>query len=196
MPYKYFISYKAFESFNAEPEYPLLEMGSPVNEGLFDKLGSMFSKLTELFKNPEKLIKSVQASVTEAGDKAKKFLPKPVKINDTVLITMGDGKNSALDFSIAFTKICDLPDGSGLFQITGTTSPTMLKALAGSNKEEDLTKNTVMAMISPQGFQKGEPATMKLLKNVLPNGQDYITKSLFTGAVPDADVEKMLVKVK
>ena len=196
MPYKYFISYKAFESFNAEPEYPLLEMGSPVNEGLFDKLGSMFSKLTELFKNPEKLIKSVQASVTEAGDKAKKFLPKPVKINDTVLITMGDGKNSALDFSIAFTKICDLPDGSGLFQITGTTSPTMLKALAGSNKEEDLTKNTVMAMISPQGFQKGEPATMKLLKNVLPNGQDYITKSLFTGAVPDADVEKMLAKVK
>ena len=196
MPYKYFIDYKAFESFNAEPEYPLSKMGSLVNEGLFDKLGSMFSKFTDLFKKPEDLNKSIQAAVTEAGDKAKKFFPKPVKINDTIMITMSDGKDNTLDFSIAFTKLCDLPDGSGLFQITGTTSPTMLKALTGSDKEGDLTKNTVMAMISSQGFQKGEPATMKILKNVFPNGQDYITKSLFTGAVPDSDVEKILAKSK
>jgi hypothetical protein len=110
-------------------------------------------------------------------------------------VIMGDGKNSATDFSIGFSKLADLPDGSGLFQITGTTSPEMLKALTGTDKNEDLTKENVMALISPNGFEKGKVATMRLLKNITP-GKDYVTKSLVLGAVPVLDVEKKLTNLK
>jgi endonuclease III-like uncharacterized protein len=92
--------------------------------------------------------------------------------------------------------MADLPDGSGIFQISGTTSPEMLKALAGSDKIEDLSKNSVMAIIAPAGFEKGKPATMRLLKNIVPGGKDYVTKSVMVGAVSEIEVEKTLAKVK
>jgi hypothetical protein len=112
------------------------------------------------------------------------------------MVVMGDGKNSALDFNIAFTKVADLPDGSGLFQIAGTTSKEMLQALVKSDKIEELAKNSVMAMIAPAGFEKGKIATMKLLKNVLPAGKDYVTKALVQGTVPKTEVDKTLLKIK
>ena len=187
--------FKTYESFSRETEHSLLEAGNAVNEGLFDRLLSSFQRITNLFsKDPEKLKKSTQAAVTETG--MTKFDPKAFKVNDTVMITMGDGKTSALDLSMALTKLADLADGSGLFQMVGTTSLPMLKGLVPSGKVEDLTKDSVMVMIAPAGFEKGKPMTMKLLKNILPDGKDYITKDLFTGAATDAAVEKIMTKVK
>lgn len=185
---------KNFESFNKPSS--LDSMGTSVNEGMFDKLTSLFSRITNLFVDKEKLTKSVEATMTEAGDKAKIFSPKAIKNGDTTMVVLGDGKAASTDFSVAFTKLADMPDGSGLFQISGTTSDEMLKALTGTGVEEDLSKNSVMAILSGTSFVKGKPATMKLIKNMIPGGKDYLTKMVFVGAVSDAEVEKTLSKVK
>ena len=189
------LNVKKFNAFN-EQEEPLFVMGyavEPVNETFFSGL---FAKIAGLFKDKEKLTKSVEATVTEAGDKAKMFSPKTYKTGETVMVVLGDGKTASTDFSIAFTKMADLQDGNGLFQIVGTTSPEMLKSLAGSDKEEDLALNNVMAIVTPTSFTKGKPATMKLVKNMIPGGKDYLTKSVFVGAVTELDVEKTLTKIK
>jgi hypothetical protein len=185
---------KKFESFNEAASFE--SMGEAVNEGLFDKLKTLYSKITSLFKDKEKLSNAVQATVTDAGDKAKTFSPKQVKVGATTMVVLGDGKQAATDFSIAFTKLADMPDGSGLFQITGTTSPEMLKALVGTDKEEDLSVNSVMALVSSTSFVKSKPATIKLIKNMLPGGKDYLTKALFIGAVPELEIEKKLTTIK
>jgi hypothetical protein len=185
---------KKFGAFNEDNSFE--SMGEAINEGLFDKLKTLYSKITNLFKDKEKLTKAVQATVTDAGDKAKTFSPKQVKVGATTMVVLGDGKASATDFSIAFTKLADMADGSGLFQITGTTSPEMLKALTGTDKEEDLALNSIMALVSATSFIKGKPATIKLLKNMLPGGKDYLTKALFMGAVPGLEIEKKLTTIK
>ena len=169
---------------------------SSVNEALFAKLTSMFSKVTMLFKDPIKAKKSIDAAVISAGSKGGKFLPKSVKINETYMVAMGDGKNPANDFSIAFTKLADLPDGSGLFQISATTSSAMTKGLVGTDKIADLAKNSVMALISSVGFEKGKIATMIILKNIMPGGKEYVTKSFVVGAVPATVVQAVLSKQK
>jgi hypothetical protein len=190
---------KTFENFEVKDIQPinetLLESGEAVNEGLFDKLTSMFSKFIPLFKDAEKLKKATTTTITQAGPKALKLIPKAYKPNESIMLVLGDGKNSALDFNISMTKLADLPDGSGLFQITGASSPQMIKALAGTDKIEDLSKNSVMAMISPMGLEKGKIATMKLLKNILPGGKDYVTKTFVQGVVPMIAVEANIKKV-
>jgi hypothetical protein len=188
------IEVKSFNSFNESSS--LDHFGTPVNEGLFDKLKTFFSKVTGMFTDKEKLSKSVESTVTQAGDKAKIFTPKSIKDGDTTMVVLGDGKTSATDFTVAFTKLSDLPDGSSLFQISGTTSEEMLKALTGTNKNEDLALNSVMAILTAGSFTKGKPATMKLLKNMIPGGKDYLTKAVFIGAVPNVEVEKTMAKVK
>ena len=190
---------KTFENFEVKDIQPineaLLESGEAVNEGLFDKLTSMFSKFIPMFKETEKLKKATTTTVTQAGSKALKLIPKAYKPNESIMLVLGDGKNSSLDFNISMTKLADLPDGSGLFQITGSSSPQMIKALSGSDKIEELAKNSVMAMISPMGLEKGKVATMKLLKNILPGGKDYITKTFVQGVVPMTAVEANMKKV-
>jgi hypothetical protein len=171
--------------------------GDAVNEGLFDKLTSMFSKITGLFKDPAKLDKGIESTMQQLGEgKTKKFIPKQAKASESFIIQMGDPKKPETKYSMSLTKLADLPDGSGLFQITGTTSKEMLKALTGSEKIEDLAKNNVMTMISANGIEKGKTATMKLLKNVIPGGKDYITKVPVIGTVPGKDVETNIAKVK
>ena len=110
------LTVKKFETFNQDNSFE--SVGEAVNEGLFDKLKTYYSKITGLFKDKEKLTKAVQATVTDAGDKAKTFNPKQVKVGATTMVVLGDGKQAATDFSIAFTKLADMVDGSGLFQIT------------------------------------------------------------------------------
>jgi hypothetical protein len=168
----------------------------PMNEGLFDKLSGMFSKITGLFKDPAKMEKSVESTMDQLGDKTKKFSPKQAKASESYIVQMGDAKKPETKYTMSLTKLADLPDGSGLFQITGTTSKEMLKSLAGSEKIEDLAKNNVMAMISSAGFEKGKMATMRLVKNVIPGGKDYVTKVPVLGIVPGKDVEMNAAKIK
>jgi len=172
----------------------VLQENESLNEGIFDKLFSAFSRIGNFFKSPDTLKKSVETAVTNAGDKSKKFIPKTVKNNETVMVMMGDGKDSALDFTISFTKLADMADGSGLFQISGSTSPAMLKALIGTEKNEDLAKNVVLAIVGVNGMEKGKPVTMKIFKNMLPGGKDYVTKTLMMGYSTSVEVEKVMKK--
>lgn len=166
-----------------------------LNEGLFDKLAGMFSKITNLFKDPAKLDKGIESTMDQLGEgKTKKFIPKQAKASESFIVQMGDAKKPETKYSMSLTKLADLPDGSGLFQITGTTSKEMLKSLAGTDKIEDLAKNNVMAMISANGLEKGKMATMKLLKSVIPGGKDYVTKVPVMGIVPGKDVEMNIAK--
>jgi hypothetical protein len=169
----------------------------PMNEGLFDKLGAMFSKITGLFKDPAKLDKGIESTMDQLGEgKTKKFIPNQAKTSESFIVQMGDPKKPETKYSMSLTKLADLPDGSGLFQITGTTSKEMLKSLAGTDKIEDLAKNNVMVMIAAGGLEKGKMATMKLLKNVIPGGKDYVTKVPVIGTVPGKDLEANIAKVK
>jgi hypothetical protein len=168
-----------------------------MNEGVFDKLATMFPNVKNLFMNHSQLQTSIDNTMETMGEsKTSKFIPKQVRVNDTFLIQMADSNDENVKFSIAFIKLADFPDGSGLFQIAGTTSLEMLKALVNSENIDDLTKNNVMAIIPQGGFTKGKPATMRLLKNIIPNGKDYVTKTKFNGAVPSAPVELNISKMK
>jgi hypothetical protein len=101
-----------------------------LNEGLFDKLAGMFSKITTLFKDPAKLDKGIESTMDQLGEgKTKKFIPKQAKASESFIVQMGDAKKPETKYSMSLTKLADLPDGSGLFQITGTTSKEMLKSL-------------------------------------------------------------------
>jgi len=167
-----------------------------VDEGLFDKLTGMFSKISNMFKDPQKMQSSVDATIDQLGEKTKKFTPKQAKMNESFIVQMGDPAKPETKFNMALTKLADLTDGSGLFQITGTTSKEMMKSLVNSENVEDLAKNSVMAMIAPNGLEKGKPATMKLLKNIIPGGKDYITQTMVSGIVPSTAVEANAAKIK
>jgi hypothetical protein len=86
---------KTFENFEVKDIQPvneaLLESGEAVNEGLFDKLTSMFSKFIPMFKETEKLKKATTTTVTQAGSKALKFTLEP----ETSLITQFAVKGDA-----------------------------------------------------------------------------------------------------
>lgn len=181
--------FKTFENFEEEEH-------QEINEGLFDKLFSWMTKIGAMFKNPQTIQKSVEATIVSAGQGAmQNFDPKTVGVKETYFIMMGDGKDSKTNFSMSLTKLADLDD-SGLFQITGTTNPEMLKSLTGSNAIEDLTKNNIMAIVSKQSFIKGKPITIKILKNIMPNGKDYVSNFLVTGIASGVQVEKTFAKNK
>lgn len=168
-----------------------------INEGLFDKLFNWMNEIGLMFKNPDFIQKSVESVVAEAGQSSQKnLIPKNVAIKETYFIMMGDGKDPKTNFSISITKIADLFDGSGLFSITGTTNPKMLKALVGSNNIIDLNKNNVMAIVSKDSFVKGKPLTIKILKNILPGGKDYVSEFQVMGIVPGTSVQKIFNKNK
>lgn len=191
--------FKSFEHFNAS-QTSITEVGT-LNESIFDKLSFAFSRFLKLFSDPYKLQQNVEAAVVDMGEKTVKFLPSQVKLNNTVMVLMTGaipenvktkGKEEKLtDFTIAFTKISDLPDGSGLFYITGTTSQKMLKALTGTDKMEDLISNNVLAVIPPTGFVKDAPITMKILKSIIPGGKDYVSNSKVKGAILKSDLDKI-----
>jgi hypothetical protein len=189
--------FRFYEEFTYTSKENLNEVEDNVNEGLFDKLFSWMGKIGQMFAKPEAVQKSVESTITTAAlASPKALIPKSIAIKETYFVMMGDGKNAATNFSLSLTKMSDLPDGNGLFQITGTTNPEMLKALTGSIKVEDLVKNTVMAIVTPASFLKGKPITIKILKNIMPQGKDYVSKFLVTGIAPGTAVEKAFNNTK
>lgn len=188
-----FVKFDEFRNSKSLKEISLSDLGeSTLNEGWFDKSLSFFTKLFNIFKDPATLKTSLEKTIIEEGDISKKFLPKNIKINDTYVLNMGDGESTETNFSIGLTKLANLPDGTFLFQISGTTSEEMLKALTGSTKIEDLVKSNVMAIITQNGFVEGKAPTMRLVKNILPPSKDYTTKALFLGAAPMTAIEQTI----
>ena len=186
-------NFKTFDEFIYLSETNIAE-GYLINEGLLDKLISFFTKIANIFKDPDKINKATSDALENAGKLSEKFLPTQTKVNGTAILKMGDGKNAKSDFTMALTKLADLPDKSVLFQISGTSSKDMLKMLVNSENVEDLGINSVMVIISPNGFEKGKPAVMKILKNMMPQGKSYVSKTALIGATTTEEVEKQMNK--
>ncbi|MCK9293360.1 hypothetical protein M0P25_04755 [archaeon] len=162
-----------------------------LNEGfLGDLFGKFMKHIAGLFQNSELLNKALQNVLNTQGTKSLTVLdPKSVKNESTFFVKMGVDGDESKDFSISLTKLADLSGGAGLFQITGTTSPEMLKALVGTNNVDDLQKNSVMAIISNKSFIKGKKAVMKIVKNMIPDGKDYTTATNVLGITSGDSVE-------
>ena len=179
------MSIKSFKDFRVEKV-------EPVNEGSFDKLFSWMSGITNMFKNPEGILKSAEAVSTEEGSSALTVLvPDKVKEKETYFITLNDETGKNEKFVISLTKMGDMPEKSGLFQITGTTNTKMLMALVNSPKQEDLTKFSIMAIINDKSIVKGQIMEMKILKNVMPQGKDYKSNNKVDGITHGVKVEQM-----
>lgn len=169
--------------------------GNIINESIFDKMFSWMNKIGQMYKDPTVIQKAVESVITTAGDKSlKTFVPKTVAVKETYFIMLGDIKNPATNFSMSLTKLADLQDDTGLFQISGTTNVEMLKALTGTNAIEDLLKENILAIVSNVSLVKGKPITMKILKNILPQGKDYVSKFNVTGIASGIEVEKIFNK--
>lgn len=167
---------------------------TPMNEGFFDKLLGFFNRIANMFKDPAKLSSAVSQASTELGDKATKvkYDPKMTKVGETVFIRMKDPKNEKNVTDWSLSKLADLQDGTGIFQITGSNNAAMLKSLTGSEKQEDLAKNSVMALVSNQGVETGKPMDIKIVKNILPGGQDYKSQTIVDSILPGTSVEKAM----
>lgn len=170
---------------------------SELNEGIFDPFINLFKRIANLFRDPGKVQNSVSSAMESLGEaKTRKFLPKQLKVSESYWLMMGDISKPSSNFSIAITKLADMPDGSSLFQLVGTTNAAMLKSLVNSDKISDLAKNNVMILISKNGLEKGSPATMRILKNIMKDGKDYVSQTTLIGAVPENSVQMNFTKLK
>ena len=177
-----------FDEFENTTEYA----GSSINEGLLSSLAGFFKGIFDWYKSPDKLSKAIDKAAGLLGDKTGRLDPASVNISSTIFLTMSDkdGKNQ---FNISMTKLGDLPNDTAIFQIVGTTNPAMLKALVGSSNIQDLSNNSVMAILNDKSVSKGKPVTMRILKNAMPGGQDYVTQNNLDSVVPMDAVKKELV---
>jgi hypothetical protein len=87
---------------------------------------------------------------------------------------------------LSLTKLADLPDGSGLFQITGSDNEDFLKSL-GATSISNLTIVGVLAIVDPAGFRKDTSLSMRVYKNVSKDGKPIITNGVVKVAL-DANV--------
>jgi hypothetical protein len=156
-----------------------------LNEGIFDTLKGIFGKLTGMFKDPAILNKQVDAAAVKAGSTDDKVTSRSIKAGTTLIIKLQDPKDEAKKLLLSFTKLADLPDGSGLFQLTGTDSPDFLKTL-------EITDNTALntigvLVIVTSDFTEDQPLKMRVYKNVSEDGKEIITQTVVKAAL-SADV--------
>ncbi len=160
-----------------------------VNEGIFDTLKTVFSKIGTFFNDPEKLNKQVDQAEAKAGQKDDKVASKTVKNGSTIIVKLQDSKDETKKSIMTFTKMADLPDGSGLYQISGSDSLEFLKSL-GVTDSNKLNTVGVLAIIPQEGFLKDKPLTMRIYKNINKEGKPTITQSQVKAALPIEEVVK------
>ena len=161
-----------------------------INEGFFDKLINLFASISKLFSDPEEVDKKVKNCIDNEEHKFIKFDPVSLKTGETQILSMRSEEDKRKRFSLALTKLANLPDKSVLFQISATSSKEMLKVLVNSENEKDLAKYSVMAIISSNGVEKDKPLRMRLLKSITKNGDDYVSTTVVHGVVNMKDLEK------
>jgi hypothetical protein len=159
-----------------------------LNEGVFDALKNIFGKLTGMFKDPEKLNKQVDAAAVKAGATDDKVTSKSAKSGSTLIIKLQDPKDEAKKLLLSFTKLSDLPDGSGLFQMTGTDSVDFLKTL-GVADNTALNATGVLAIISSD-FVEDQPLKMRVYKNVNKDGKEITTQTVVKAALSADTIAK------
>ena len=84
--------------------------------------------------------------------------------------------------------MADIPDGSGLFQLSGSDNIDFIKNL-GFATIEDLAKTGVILILSPDSLSKDKPLTMRIYKNTN-KGVPVVTKTLIKSILPAETVAK------
>ena len=167
----------------------VVTVDEPLNESMFDVLKSLYAKIQTLYNDPAVLQKQMMQAEVKAGATDDNISPKAIGNGTTVLIRLveapdkaGNGKASVL----ALTKLGDLPDGTGLFQITGSDSAEFLQVL-GFNNIAQLKASGVLVLIGPEGFKTDKPLTMRVYKNISKDGTPSVTKAVIRSTL-NADV--------
>jgi hypothetical protein len=163
----------------------------PLNEGMFDKLKSVFSRITQMFNDPKLLNKQMDQASAKAGTSDDNVSAKAVKNGYTVLVRLVSPTDENVKSLISFTKLGDLPDGSGLFQITGSDNEGFLSSL-GVSSVSNLVIVGVIAIVDPVGFKKDTSLTMRVYKNVSKEGKPFVTD----GAVKATVAAEIVAKEK
>lgn len=157
-----------------------------INESLADKLKPALDKLTTMFKDPKKLNAQVDSAEEKAGTKDDNLPSKMIKNGMSMIVKLTDPKDEMKKSILSLTKLADLPDGSGLFQISGSDSDPFLTSLAVEDVTE-LNAMGVLAIIGPEGLVTGKNLTMYIYKNVSKNGKPVITEAVIKAAL-QADI--------
>jgi hypothetical protein len=148
-----------------------------LNEGIFDALKSLFGKISTMFKDPVMLTKQVDQAAVKAGVKDDKVIPKSVKNGSTLIVKLQDPADETRKSILSLTKLADLPDSSGLFQVSGSDSPEFLKSIGVADVAK-LNEVGVLAIVPPEGFVKDKPMTSRMYKNLDKSGKPIVTKTL------------------
>lgn len=161
----------------------------PLNEGMFDKLKSVYSRITQLFSDVKLLNKQLDQASAKAGTADDNVLPKSVKNGSTVLIRLVSPTDEEVKSILSLTKLADMPDGSGLFQITGSDNETFLSSL-GVASVSNLIIVGVLAVVEPSGFKKDSSLSMRIYKNVNKEGKPIVTDAAVKSTVAAEIVAK------
>ena len=161
-----------------------------INEGLFDSLKNLFAKMASMFKDTTNLYKQIDAAEVASGSKDDNVTCKSIKIGTTLFVKLENPSDDTKKLLLSFTKLADMPDGSGLFQITGTDSKEFMTAI-NITDINNLNTVGVIAIISPSGFVKDKPISMRVYKNVSKDGKPTETDSVVKAALSADDVLKI-----
>ena len=153
-----------------------------LNETLMDKMKPALDRIAAMFKDTTKLNKQVDAAEEKAGTTDDNLSSKSIKNGTSVIVKLTDPQDEAKKSLLSLTKLADLPDGSGLFQITGSDSPDFLKSLASSDVAH-LNTMGVMAIIGPEGLVTTKNLTMYIYKNVNAQGKPIITEAVIKASL-------------
>ena len=182
---------KSYDQFILEEIHAPLS--TSLNEGIFDSLKSIYTRLQGIFRDTTTLNKQVDTLQAKTGEKDAKVAPKGIRAGSTLIVKLADPKNAESKSLLSMTKLADLPDGSGLFQISGSDSPPFLKAL-GVKDTATLELVGVMAIIAADGFIKGKPLSMRVYKGVTKDGKPTVTQTVIQAALNADDVLKEKVQ--
>lgn len=158
-----------------------------VNEGIFDKITSFFSRILSWFKNPAKLKSAIDRA--EETVKYDTILSSTIKTGKTIFLKLVDPKIEANTSYVGFEKIGEFPDKSGIYQFVGSTSSAMVQSLTGTKNIPDLVKLTVLAIFPATEIKKGMPLEIKILKNIKKDGTAYKTTSVVDSLVKEEDIK-------
>lgn len=170
-----------------------IEISQPLNESIFDKIKGPLTQVANFFKNSEKLNKQVDSAETKAAKTNDNVKSKSVKIGGTFIVKLVDPTDSTKRSLLSLTKLADLPDSSGLYQISGSDNEQFLSSLG----VEDVAKLNIqgfLAIINPEGFITGKPLVMFVFKNVMKDGKPITTQAVISTFLDLIEVSKEAVK--
>lgn len=176
--------------FKLEEEYVIdsHEFIETLNEGMFDRILSLFKKLSDWFKHKEEVKKEFDEASNDINSDKTNFQISNIKRGEEIVLKLVNPKSDADEAFIGLLKVGELPDKSTIFQLTGTTSDKLLLNLVNSKVMEDLIKNNVMVIVSNQTLEYGKPLQVKILKSITKQGGTYTTSSNISKVINKKDM--------